>query len=165
MRTFAFLLVVAAGPAYGQAPAPTSSTAAAAPAQTVEQTASPELVGRLVSELGITPMQAQGAAGSLFGVAKSRLSVDDFAKVAGAVPNMDGLLKAAPPTEKSPLDLLSGKTAAGAGSLGAVAGVAGSLSKLGLKPETIVKLAPTLVKAVESKGGAEVAALLAGALK
>jgi hypothetical protein len=37
--------------------------------------------------------------------------------------------------------------------------------KLGIKPETIGKLAPTLVKAVQSKGGAEVAALLAGAFK
>lgn len=39
------------------------------------------------------------------------------------------------------------------------------LFRLGLKQETIAKLAPTLVKAVQSKGGAEVAALLQSAFK
>ena len=35
--------------------------------------ASPELVGALSKEIGGTPDQAAGAAGSLFGIAKSRL--------------------------------------------------------------------------------------------
>jgi hypothetical protein len=60
------------------------------------------------------------------------------------------------------MDALLGKTAASAGG---VVAAAGALSKLGLKPETIVKLTPSLVKAVQTKGGAEVASLLAGALK
>src|SRR5262245_65754281 len=34
---------------------------------TVEKSASPELVGQLVKELAITPAQAQGAAGTMFG--------------------------------------------------------------------------------------------------
>jgi len=46
-----------------------------------------------------------------------------------------------------------------------MASAASTLSKLGLKPEMIAKAAPALVKAVQAKGGAEVAALLAGALK
>ena len=163
MRTFTLLLAVPFVIAYGQDPAPPAATTAAAPAEkTVEQTASPEVVGELVKELAITPNQAQGAAATLFGVAKSRLSAADFAKVAGAVPNMDGLLAAAPAA--------SGKSAAmelasKAGGLGGMAAAAGTLSKLGLRPETIAKLAPTLVKVVQSRGGAEVAALLAGALK
>ena len=80
------------------------------------------------------------------------------------MPNMDGLLKAAPAKDAKAgaMDALLGKTTASAG--GAVA-AAGALSKLGLKPETILKLTPTLVKAVQTKGGAEVATLLAGALK
>ena len=144
---------------------PPAASAPAAAEPTVEQTASPELVGQLVKELSITPGQAQGAAGTLFGVAKTKLNAAEFAKVAGAVPNMDGLLKAAPvgSSKQSALDLVAGQ--ADLGGLGAVAGAASTLSKLGLKPETIAKLAPTLVKAVESKGGAEVAALLQGALK
>jgi hypothetical protein len=42
---------------------------------------------------------------------------------------------------------------------------AATLSKLGLKADQIAKLAPTLVKFVEGKGGAAVGSLLAGALK
>jgi hypothetical protein len=157
MRTFALLLVVPAAFAYGQ------SSTAPATAQTVEQTASPELVGQLVGELGITPGQAEGAAGTLFGVAKNRLPAADFAKVASAVPNMDGLLKAAPAADSAAavLDAVAGKSSG----VASMAAAAGTLSKLGLKTETIAKLAPTLVKAVQSKGGAEVATLLAGALQ
>jgi hypothetical protein len=176
MRTLALVLVVpvtfayaqstqppAAPPQESQPPAATSPQAPADP-KTVDETASPELVGQMVKDLGITPKQAQGAAGTLFGLAKSKLSADDFAKVASAVPNMEGLLKAAPAgdAKSSAADVLTG---AGAGSLGAVGAVAGPLMKLGIKPETIGKLAPTLVKAVQSKGGAEVASLLASAFK
>jgi len=97
-------------------------------------------------------------------VAKTKLAAADFTKVADAVPNMDGLLKAAPAKDAKAgaMDALLGKTAASAGG---VVAAAGALSKLGLKPETIVKLTPSLVKAVQTKGGAEVASLLAGALK
>jgi hypothetical protein len=116
--------------------------------------ASPELVGQLVKDLGVTPAQAEGAAGALFGVAKTKLTAADFTKVASAVPNMDGLIKAAPAKDAKAgaMDALLGKTAASAGG---VVAAAGALSKLGLKPETIVKLTPSLVKAVETKGGAE----------
>ena len=58
--------------------------------------ASPELVTGLAKELGSTPEQAAGAAGLLFGIAKSLLKPEDFAAVAKAVPGMDALLAAAP---------------------------------------------------------------------
>jgi Protein of unknown function VcgC/VcgE (DUF2780) len=141
---------------------PPTSTVAAPAEKTVDQTASPELVGELVKELVITPSQAQSGAGTLFGVAKNRLSAADFAKVAGAVPNMEGLLAAAPAAgSKSAIEALAGQ----AGGVGSMAAAASTLSKLGLKPDTIAKFAPTLIKAVQSKGGAEVGKLLAGALK
>ena len=165
MRTLALLFLVPAALANGQTttPAAPATTATAPTEKTSEQTASPELVGQLVSELGITPTQAEGAAGTLFGVAKTKLSAADFVKVAAAVPNMDGLLKAAPKASSS--DSLAGKATAALGGVGTAAAAASTLSKLGLKPETIVKLTPALVKVVQSKGGAEVGALLAGALK
>jgi hypothetical protein len=171
------LLAVPAALAYGQSaqspPAqspPAEPPAAQAPAEppaaepTVDETASPELVGSVVSELGVTPRQAQAAAGTVFGLSKTKLSAGDFAKIAGVVPGMEGLLKAAPAGKQSALDVIAGQ-AGGASGLGAIAGVASTLTKLGLKPDQIAKLAPTLVKAVQSKGGAEVAGLLAGALK
>jgi len=93
------------------------------------------------------------------------LQEKSFRRLAGVVPGMDGLLKAAPTGGKqSALDVIAGQAGAASG-LGAIAGVASQLSKLGLKPEQIAKLAPTVIKAVESKGGAEIASLLAAALK
>ena len=137
---------------------------ATVPQKTVEDTASPELVSQLVKDVGVTPTQAEGAAGALFGLAKTRLKPEEFAKVVQAVPNMDGLLKAAPAADAkvAAMQAVTGQTAAGAAGL---ASLTSSLSKLGLGPEAIAKLAPSLVKAVESKGGAEVGKLLAGVLR
>jgi len=127
--------------------------------------ASPALIGALSKEMGSTPEQSAGAAGALFGVAKSRLKADQFSQIAGAVPGMDSLLKAAP-------------AASGGGGLGAVAGLsqlggsAGSLataaqafSKLGLSPDMVSKAIPVLTSFVTKSGGAGVGNLLAGALK
>ena len=54
------------------------------------------LVGQLTKGLSVTPTQARGGAGTLFALAKSRLSEEEFGKVSSAVPGMSGLLKAAP---------------------------------------------------------------------
>ena len=119
------------------------------------KSANPELVGNLAKELGATPQQAEGAAGALFDVAKSRLSPGDWGKVSGAVPGMDGLLKAAP--------------ALGAASMLSKAGGLGNATaafqKLGLKPEMVMKAVPILTQYVTKSGGAGVGALLAGVLK
>ena len=123
-------------------------------------TANPELVGALAKELGSTPKQAEGAAGSLFGVAKSKLGPADWAKVAGAVPGMDGLLKAAPAASGG-----SAAALAGAAGLGNLAGAASAFSKLGLKPELVAKAVPVLVNFVTHSGGANVGSLLASVLK
>jgi hypothetical protein len=135
-----------------------SAQPAAAPA-----TASPELVGALAKELGSTPQQAEGAAGALFGLAKSKLSPGDWSQVAGAVPGMDGLLKAAPAAAASGA---SGAGAlAGAAGVGGLSSVAGAFTKLGLKPEMAMKAVPVLTNFVSKSGGPAVGQLLAGALK
>ena len=123
--------------------------------------ASPELVGLLSKEIGATPEQAAGAAGSLFGVAKSRLSADDFSQVSKAVPGMDALLKAAPSAGTGTAGSLSQM----AGSAGGLATAAASFSKLGLKPDMVAKAVPVLTSFVTKSGGAKVGSLLAGALK
>jgi len=130
--------------------------------------ASPELVGALAKELGSTPQQAEGAAGSLFSLAKTRLKPEDWTKVAGAVPGMDGLLKAAPAVaaNAAPSSSAAGLSAlAGAGGLGGLATVASSFTKLGLKPEMVAKAIPVLTSFVGKSGGAGIEQLLAGALK
>ena len=132
--------------------------AGAAKAAASAAQASPELVQALSKEIGATPEQAAGAAGSLFSVAKSRLSPADFSQVAKAVPGMDALLGAAPAAGGTALSQV-------AGAAGGLASVASSFSKLGLKPEMVAKAVPILTSFVTKSGGANVGSLLAGVLK
>jgi hypothetical protein len=125
--------------------------------------ANPELTTGLSKELGSTPEQAAGAAGALFGLAKSRLAPEQFSQISRAVPGMNALLGAAPATG-------TGGAAAGgvtqmAGAAGGLAGVGQSFSKLGLSPELIGKAVPFLTKYVSGLGGPAVGKLLAGVLK
>ena len=119
----------------------------------------------MARDLEITPAQAEGSAGALLGLAKGRLTPEEFAKVAAAVPNIDGLLKAAPVKDGKTTALALASSSTGAGGIGGIAGLTGSFAKIGLKPETMVKLAPALIRAIEPKGGAEVTGLLARVLK
>jgi hypothetical protein len=116
--------------------------------------ASPELVSALSGEIGGSREQAAGAAGALFGLAKSRLKPEEFGQISKAVPGMDLLLGAAP--------------ALGGGALsqvGGLASMASAFSKLGLKPEMVAKAIPILTQFVSKSGGANLGTLLAGALK
>jgi hypothetical protein len=124
------------------------------------KTPSPELVGMLTKNLNVTPKQATGGAGALFNLAKSRLKPDQFSQVAAAVPGMDGLLKAAP--SAGGLSALGGALPGAAGGL---APAAAAFQKLGLSPDMVAKFVPLLTQFVGSKGGANVASLLAGVLK
>lgn len=130
---------------------------------------SPALVGQLTKQLSITPKQATGGAGALFGFAKSRLSAADFSKVSAAVPGMSGLLRAAPSTAPSTGGLagLAGSLPAGSipAGAGGLASVAGSFQKLGLSPSMVGKFVPVLTQFVQARGGASTASLLGGALK
>lgn len=126
--------------------------------------ASPDLVGALSKELGSTPEQAAGAAGALFGVAKSRLKPEEFSQVSKAVPGMASLLKAAPAAA------IGTSGAAGAlsniaGSASGLAAAASAFTKLGLKPEMVAQAVPVLTQFVTKSGGANVGNLLAGVLK
>jgi hypothetical protein len=80
------------------------------------------------------------------------LSEADWSKVAGAVPGMDGLLKAAPAIQ-------------GLGGLSGVSSLAASFNKLGLKPDMVSKAIPIVTNYVTKTGGADVGKLLAGVLK
>jgi hypothetical protein len=137
-----------------------------AAAQEAAAKASPELVGALSKEIGGTPAQSAGAAGALFGLAKSRLKPAEFSQVSKAVPGMDALLKAAPA-----LGGAVGTAGASAalsqlaGSASGLAAAASAFSKLGLKPELVSKAIPVLTSFVGKSGGADVAGLLAGVLK
>jgi hypothetical protein len=153
---FASAAIVVATFAVGSAAAQSAASAGAAAAK-----ASPELVGALSKEIGSSPEQAAGAAGALFGVAKSKLSPAEFSQVSNAVPGMDLLLKAAPTG--------GGGATGGLGQLGGAAaalpGAASAFTKLGLSPELAAKAIPVITQFVTKSGGANVGKLLAGALK
>jgi hypothetical protein len=143
---------------------PEAKPAAAIDTLAAAAQASPELVGALSKEIGATPAQAAGAAGALFGLAKSRLKPDDFSKISKAVPGMDLLLKAAPSAAAStgsPTDALSQL----AGTVGGIPQVAQAFSKLGLKPEMVPAAASVLTSFVTKSGGASLGTLLGGVLK
>jgi hypothetical protein len=119
--------------------------------------ASPDLVNALSKEIGATPEQAAGAAGALFGIAKSNLKPEQFSQVAAAVPGMDSLLSAAPAA--------GGMAGAAGGAAGGMAAAASAFTKLGLSPDMVSKAVPILTSYVSKAGGANVGSMLAGALK
>jgi Protein of unknown function VcgC/VcgE (DUF2780) len=129
--------------------------------------ASPELVSALSKEIGATPEQAAGAAGTLFAVAKSRLKADEFSQIAKAVPGMSSLLAAAPALGGAAGGVggAVSQVAGTAGSAGGLASAASSFSKLGLKPDMVGKAVPVLTSFATKSGGADVGNLLAGVLK
>jgi hypothetical protein len=139
-------------------------TLTARPAAQATTTANPELIGTLAKELGTTPKQAEGAAGSLFSAARSRLKPADWSKIAAAVPGMDGMLKAAPAATgvggQAP-----GVSSFPVGGASSLAGVASSFTKLGLQPDMVAKAIPIVTSYVTKTGGADIGTLLAGALK
>jgi Protein of unknown function VcgC/VcgE (DUF2780) len=137
-------------------------------------TGNSDLVSQLTSQLNITPQQATGGAGAIFGLAKTRLSPEQFSKIAAAVPGMNGLLHAAPrtPTAGTPsatsgsaVGSLSSLGSAVPGNAGGLASLATSFHSLGLSPGMAGKFVPVLQQYVGAKGGSNTAAMFAGALK
>jgi hypothetical protein len=171
---FAFLAPTTPS-ATAQSPAAAATAQSPAPAAAAPSAAnpSPELVTRLTNKLAITPEQATGGAGAIFGLAKTRLSPEDFGKVSAAVPGMDGLLKAAPKAEETPVTSAMGAIGAavpgGAGGVAStatgLASLAGPFKSLGLSPDMAVQMIPLMTKFVSNRGGTDVGNILAGALK
>lgn len=132
-------------------------------AESASKVPSSGLVGQLSRELSITRPQARGGSGTLFALAKSRLSPEEFGKISSVVPGMGSLLKAAPVTpEHSELASLESSLP---GNMGRMAEVAEAFHKLGLSPEMAAKFVPVMTRFLESKGGRDTASLLEKALK
>ena len=135
----------------------------------------PELVNGLAKELDATPEQAAAAAGALFGIAKSFLKPDDFAQMAKAVPGMEALLAAAPNSaDPTAIPLTPGFAASSSPSSPAgmtmaapngMASAIGALSKVGIKPDMIMKAVPFLSGYLKKHGGAAIGGLLGSVFK
>jgi len=133
-------------------------------AQTPAAGTSAELVSLLAKELGSTTKQAEGAAGSLFRLAKTRMTPENFGKVASAVPDMDQLLAAAPALDAKAAGAGALGQAVGVEGLGGLAGVTQSFKKLGLKSDLVKKAIPVMTNYVGKKSGGDLAKLLGDSL-
>ena len=125
-----------------------------------------ELIGQLVSKLGVQEGQAKGGAGLLFKLAKDKLG-GDFSKVAAAVPGVNDMMSAAPQAGGA-AKLVGGLLGAMGGKaqgLAGLASLAGGFSQLKLDSRMVTKFVPIILEFVKGKGGAEVVGLLSKVLQ
>jgi hypothetical protein len=126
-----------------------------------------ELIGELVSKLGVQEGQAKGGAGLIFKLAQAKLG-GDFSKVAAAVPGAKELISSAPATGEG-AKLLGGLLGALGGDKGKdlsdLAGLAGGFAQLKLDGGMVAKFIPIILEFAKGKGGQEVLGLLAKVLQ
>ncbi len=122
-----------------------------------------DLVGSLTDNLGISSEQATGGAGAVFGYAQDNLEADDFASIAKGVPDMDGLLAAAPEADSgSALGKVGGLLGGSGSKLGGLASLTSSFDSLGLDADTVSKFLPIVYDYVGSASGDKAMGLLKG---
>jgi hypothetical protein len=129
------------------------------------------LTGLLMQQLGVTQSQAEGGAGAIFQLAKSKMQGADFAELSNSVPGMQGLLAAAPVANSvgggglggiaGGLESLAGNSGGAAGNL---VGLASSFQQLGLSPSMVQKFVPLVLQYVQGNGGGAVTGVLKSAL-
>lgn len=119
------------------------------------------LADELTKKLSLKPEQATGAAGSVFSLAKSKMSPTDFTKLAGGFPEMDSLLKAAPKPESGGLGSVAGMVGSQSGPMA----LASQFKSLGIAPETAAKVVPEVLNFVKAKQGDAMMGLLSKAIQ
>ncbi len=126
-----------------------------------------ELVKLLTSQLGVSEKQASGGAGLLLQMAKSKLGSSDFSQVAGAIPDANKLISAAPKAGgiAGALGGLTSSLGGGAANLGNLAALASGFKKLDLDPKLVNKFVPIILQFVQSKGGSNVKGILEKVMK
>lgn len=111
------------------------------------------LIGMLTSKLGITDNQAKGGMGSMFSLAKEKLSPANFSTLTTAVPTATGYMDTAK------------QLGAVAGPLNNMTGLNNAFAKLGISPEIAKQFVPLVTDYIGKLGGAGVQSLLAGVFK
>lgn len=102
------------------------------------------LISSLSTGLGINPTQAIQGAGSLFSLAKEKLSKPDFKSLGKAIPGVDDMMK-----EAGKLGLPS--------PIGSVNGLNPVFQKIGLSTDQVTKMISQTTGSVEQAGGKEMA--------
>jgi hypothetical protein len=125
-----------------------------------------KLIPLLTQGLGVNESQAKGGAGVIFDYVKQKVSAEDFAQVAKALPGVDSLVDLAPKASD-----LSGQigglspTLGGKSDLtGGMAGVAERFGKLGLDAGMVDKYVKIILDFTQSEAGSTVTNIIKGAL-
>ena len=117
----------------------------------------------LMQRTGVTAAQAQGGAGALFQIAKSKMQADSFAQLEQSVPGMQGMLGAAVPalTQQGGLaGRLSSLAGASGGTAGSLISVVSAFQQQGMSPAMVQQFIPVVIEYVKARGnGALVDAL------
>ncbi len=135
--------------------------------QNAQAVAQVSLVDTLVKQLGVTSTQATGGSGALFQIAKAKMTESAFSQLSQSIPEMNGILAAAPKTQTASAtnNLLSGLAAAsGNSTLINAASLVNTFQKLDLSKEMIAQFTPIVINYVKQNSGEVTANLLQAAL-
>lgn len=127
----------------------------------------PSLVNILVQQLGVTPQQATGGAGSIFSLAKQSLSPTSFGQISNAVPGMDQLIAAAPVlagTSGGNGLMGSAASALGGSSMGNLLGLVNAFQSLGMGSGMMNQFIPIILQYLQDTGGSTTMGLLQNVL-
>lgn len=114
-----------------------------------------ELIGQIVSNLGINEDQAKGALGSILNLAKEKLADGDFSKITEVISGASSLMSDAPKAEGlgSMFGSITSALGVNTGNLGNLAALAGQFKSLNLDADMIAKFAPIVMSFLQEKGG------------
>ena len=120
----------------------------------VVQTQNSDLVGSVMSQLGLNQSQAEGGLGSLLSLAKSTLGGDDFGSIANAIPGIESLLSAAPALDnESGMSGLLAKAGDLGSSLQGGAQVYDAFEELGISKELAAPMVDIVKGYLDSNAG------------
>jgi hypothetical protein len=121
----------------------------------------------LMQRTGVTAAQAQGGAGALFQVAKTKMQPDAFAQLEQAVPGMNEMLGAVP-AQTQPSGGLAGRLSSIAGASSGTAGnlvaVVSAFQQQGMSPAMVQQFVPVVVDYVKAHGNEALLNSLSAAL-
>lgn len=112
--------------------------------------ASDPIVTSLMQTAGVTANQAIGGLGSILSLAKSKVSAEDFTKLAAGIPSADKYMSAL------------GDMGINSGDIKTALDLQGAYKKLGMNDDTQQKFTSSAVNAVRSAGGEAAASVLSG---
>ncbi|WP_028769389.1 DUF2780 domain-containing protein [Shewanella fidelis] len=129
--------------------------------QPAQQAQSSDLVGNVMSQLGLSQTQAEGGLGSLLSLAQSSLSSNDFSAIADSIPGIDGLLEAVPELDSdSGMSGLLSKAGGFGESLQGGAMVYDAFEKLGISKELAAPMIDIVKGYLDTNGSAGTSDLL-----